>query len=144
MSHCLANHHITGHLVFVFVSTELVMMVMMCPVIDNPTSSEIRPVISFLQAKNMNAVEIHSELCVIYGQNVMRVGTVRQWCRMFKDGRASKCLWSRVKWSAICSEWWSFSKCWPKNLWKTTLHNFRIFTWISKNFTHSSLWDYHS
>jgi transposase len=24
---------------------------------------------------------------VVYGQNVMSEGTVRQWCRMFKDGR---------------------------------------------------------
>jgi hypothetical protein len=28
---------------------------------------------------------------VVYGQNVMSEGTVRQWCRMFKDGWANKC-----------------------------------------------------
>jgi hypothetical protein len=34
----------------------------------------------------MSAVEIHRELCaVVYGQNVMNEGTVRQSCRMFKD-----------------------------------------------------------
>jgi hypothetical protein len=43
----------------------------MCPVIDNPTSCEIRAVISFLHAKNMSDVEIHRELCAVYGQNVM-------------------------------------------------------------------------
>jgi hypothetical protein len=38
----------------------------------------------------MSAVEIHRELRVaVYGQNVMSKGTVRQWCRMFKDGRAN-------------------------------------------------------
>jgi hypothetical protein len=36
----------------------------------------------------MSAAEIHRELCVaVYGQNIMNEGTVRQWCRMFKDGR---------------------------------------------------------
>jgi hypothetical protein len=73
MIHCLVNYHITGHLVFVLVSTEEVMM---CPVIDNPTSCEICAVTCFLCAKNMSAAEIHCELCVaVYGQNVMSEGT---------------------------------------------------------------------
>jgi transposase len=60
---------------------------MMCPAIDNPTSCEIRAVIHFLHTKNMSAVEIHHELCaVVYGQNLMSEGTVRQWYRIFKDG----------------------------------------------------------
>jgi hypothetical protein len=58
----------------------------MCPAIDNPASCKIRAVIQFLHAKCMSAVEIHPELCTIYSQNVMSEGTVRQWCRMFKDG----------------------------------------------------------
>jgi hypothetical protein len=58
----------------------------MCPAIDNPTICEIRPVIRFLHTKNMSDVEIHNELCAVYGQNVLSEGTVRQWCRMFKDG----------------------------------------------------------
>jgi hypothetical protein len=38
----------------------------------------------------MSAVEIHCELCAaVYSQNVMSEGTVRQWCRMFKDGRTN-------------------------------------------------------
>jgi hypothetical protein len=56
MAHCLVNCHITGHLVFVLVSTESVMM---CPAIDNPASCEIRSVICFLHANNMSALEIH-------------------------------------------------------------------------------------
>jgi transposase len=59
----------------------------MCPVIDNPASYEIRAVIRFLHAKNMSAAEIHRELCAVYGHNIMRRGTLRQWCRIFKDGR---------------------------------------------------------
>jgi hypothetical protein len=60
---------------------------MICPAIDNPTSCEILALIHFLHAKNMSAAEIHHELCVVvYGQNVMSEGTVRQYCRMFEDG----------------------------------------------------------
>jgi hypothetical protein len=62
----------------------------MCPAIDNPASCKIRAVICFLHAKNMRAAEIHRELCLsVYGQNVVSEGTVRQWCRMFKDGQTN-------------------------------------------------------
>jgi hypothetical protein len=91
----------------------------------------------------MSAVEIHCELCAVYCQNVMSEGTVRQWCRMVKDGRANSYSRRRAKWSAICFEWLYFSKCYPKIFWKMTLYNFRIFMWISTDFTHSSLRDYH-
>jgi transposase len=37
----------------------------------------------------MSAAEIHNELCAVYGQNVVSEGTVRQWCRMFKDERTN-------------------------------------------------------
>jgi hypothetical protein len=58
---------------------------MLCPVIANPASCEIRAVIHFLHAINMSTAEMHQELCAVCGQNVMNNGTVRQWCRMFKD-----------------------------------------------------------
>jgi hypothetical protein len=65
---------------------------MMCPVIDNPTSCEIRAVIRFIHTIRMIAAEIHGELrAAVYGQNVMSEGTVRQWCRVFEEGRANKC-----------------------------------------------------
>jgi hypothetical protein len=48
----------------------------MWPVIDNPASCEIRAVIHSLHAKNMGAVKIHSELCMVYGQNVTNEGTL--------------------------------------------------------------------
>jgi transposase len=59
----------------------------MGPAIDNPASCEIRSVISFLYAKNVSAAEIHRELCAVYCRSVMTEGTVRQWCRMFRNGR---------------------------------------------------------
>jgi hypothetical protein len=60
---------------------------MLCPAIDNPASCEIRTVIPFLHSKNINSVDINRELCAVYGQNVISEGTVRQWCRMLKNGR---------------------------------------------------------
>jgi hypothetical protein len=51
----------------------------MYPAIDNPASCKIH-------AKNMTSMEIHHELCVVYSRNEMSEGTVRQLCRMFKDG----------------------------------------------------------
>jgi transposase len=62
---------------------------MLCTVTDNPASYEIRAVIRFLHAKNMSAAEIHRELCAVYCQNVMSEGTIRQWRRMFTDGRTN-------------------------------------------------------
>jgi hypothetical protein len=65
----VVNHPITGHLVFVLVPTELVMV---CPAIDNPASCEIRHIIRFLHSKNMSAEEIHRELCADYGASQFR------------------------------------------------------------------------
>jgi hypothetical protein len=59
----------------------------MFPAIDNAASCKTRAVIRLLHAKVRSTAEIHSELCAVYGQNLMNEGTVRQWCRMFKDGR---------------------------------------------------------
>jgi hypothetical protein len=80
---------------------------MICHATNNPDSCEIRALIRFLHAKSMSAAEIHHELrAAVYDQNVMSEGTARQWCRMFKDGRANKCSRRTAKWSAICSERW--------------------------------------
>jgi transposase len=48
---------------------------------------EIRVIIRFLHPNNMSFVKIHRELCAVYCNKRMSKGTVRQWCRMFKDGR---------------------------------------------------------
>jgi hypothetical protein len=87
VTHCLVNHHVTGHLVFVLVSTESVKM---CPTIQNPANCKIRAVIRFLHAKIMGAAEIHRELFAVYDQNIMNEGTLRQRRRVFRDGR-KKC-----------------------------------------------------
>jgi hypothetical protein len=52
---------------------------MLCPAIENPASCEIRGLNSFPCAKKMNAAEIHSELCAVYGRNVIREGYLRLW-----------------------------------------------------------------
>jgi hypothetical protein len=59
MTHRLVK---TGHLVFVLVSKEEIMM---CSTIDKPTSYEFRAVIRFPHAKNISVAEIHSELCTV-------------------------------------------------------------------------------
>jgi hypothetical protein len=64
---------------------------MMCSAIDNPTSCEICVLISFFHAKDMSAEGIHRELCAaVCSQNVMSEGTVRQWCRIFKDWQTNE------------------------------------------------------
>jgi hypothetical protein len=45
----------------------------------------------------MSAAEIHHELCAtVWGRNIMSEGTVRQWRRMFEDGRKMFTLMSEV------------------------------------------------
>jgi hypothetical protein len=106
MTHCPVNHHIIGHLVFVLVSTDWVMV---CPAVDNPANWEIRAVIRSVHAKDMNA----AECTVSYaGQNVMSEGTVRQWCRMCKDGRTNAHDVERSGRPSVVSD--DLSKCWQK------------------------------
>ena len=54
--------------------------------IKYPAECEIRSVIRYLSAKGVKAVEIHRNICEVYGQN-MSDGMVRKWVRSFKDGR---------------------------------------------------------
>jgi len=57
--------------------------------INNPASCEVRSVIRFLLARNNNAAEIHRQFCEVYGPSVMSESEVRQWCRLFKEGRTN-------------------------------------------------------
>jgi hypothetical protein len=41
-------------------------------------------VIRFLLAENHKPIEIHRQLCKLYGNKVMSEGGVSQWCIMFK------------------------------------------------------------
>jgi hypothetical protein len=52
----------------------------------------------------MSAVEIHHELCMIYGQNLTSKATGSQWYRMFKHGQADVDNKERSGQLAICSE----------------------------------------
>ena len=58
----------------------------MPPLIENPADREIHSVIRYLSAKGVKAVEIHHNICEVYGQNIMSDGMVRKWVRAFKDG----------------------------------------------------------
>ena len=55
----------------------------MPPLIENPADCEIR----YLSAKGVKAVEIHRNICEVYGQNIMSDEMVRKWVRALKDGR---------------------------------------------------------
>ena len=59
----------------------------MPPLIENPTNCEICSVIRYLSAKGVKAVEIHHNICEVYGQNIMSDGMVCKWVRAFKNGR---------------------------------------------------------
>jgi hypothetical protein len=89
MTHCHVNHHITGHLVFLFVSVERSMK---CSAIDMSSRTNCELKTQVLQKSIMNYAY------TVYGQ-----GTVGQWCRMPLDGRAKKCSRWRGKCSSICS-----------------------------------------
>ena len=58
----------------------------MPPLIENPADCEIRSVFRYLSAKGVKSVEIHRNICEVYGQNTMSDGMVRKWVRAFKDG----------------------------------------------------------
>ena len=49
--------------------------------VQNPAAREMRPVIRFLNAKNMTPAEIHRQLCDVYGEHAMSSSVVRRWVR---------------------------------------------------------------
>ena len=57
--------------------------------IPAPADCEVRSVIKFLNAQNIAPIEIHRQLCRVYGPNVMSKQMVRRWCRQFSAGRQS-------------------------------------------------------
>lgn len=61
----------------------------MCAAISNPATCEVRSVIRFLLAKNEKPIEIHRQLCEVYGNDVMNESSVRKWCIRFKNGRTN-------------------------------------------------------
>jgi len=57
--------------------------------IENPAACEMRPVIRFLNAKNMTPAEIHRQLCDVYGEHALSSSMVRRWVRLFNEGRGN-------------------------------------------------------
>ncbi|XP_023720754.1 uncharacterized protein LOC111871710 [Cryptotermes secundus] len=55
--------------------------------IPTPADCEVRSVIRFLNAKSIAPIEIHRQLCRVYGPNVMSKQMVHRWCRQFSAGR---------------------------------------------------------
>jgi transposase len=59
------------------------------PLIENPSSVEVRAVIRFLNTKQKSPREIHKEAVKVYGENVISRKQVSVWCNQFKEGRTS-------------------------------------------------------
>jgi len=53
--------------------------------IENPAACEMRSVIRFFNAKNMKLVEIHCQLCDVYGEHAMSNSMVRGWVRLLNE-----------------------------------------------------------
>jgi hypothetical protein len=58
-------------------------------VIPAPADCEVRSVIKFLHAQGIAPIEIHRQLCQVYGPKVMSKKMVRHWCRQFSEGGQS-------------------------------------------------------
>ncbi|KAJ4449970.1 hypothetical protein ANN_01377 [Periplaneta americana] len=57
--------------------------------IPSPAACEVRSVIKFFNAQSIAPIEIHRQLCQVYGPNIMSKQMVRRWCRQFSKGRQS-------------------------------------------------------
>ena len=55
--------------------------------IEGPADCEIRSVIRFLNARKVRPHEIHRQICEVYDDNAMSDTMVRNWVRMFNEGR---------------------------------------------------------
>ena len=54
---------------------------------ERPTDCEIRSFIRFLNARNVKPVDIHRQICEVYGENAISDEMVRKWVRKFSEGR---------------------------------------------------------
>jgi len=54
---------------------------------EGAANCEIRPVICYLNARNVLPSDIHHQICQVYGNNVMSDGMVRKWVWMFNEGQ---------------------------------------------------------
>ena len=70
--------------------------------IEGAADCEIGSVIRFLNARNVLQIEIHHQICQVYGDNAMSDGMVRKWVRMFNEGRED--VQDEAKWASIFGE----------------------------------------
>lgn len=61
----------------------------MAAAINSPADCEVRSVIRFLLAKNVKPVDIHRELCSVYGADIMSYTAVKKWCVIVRAGRTN-------------------------------------------------------
>jgi hypothetical protein len=55
--------------------------------IKKPAVCEMRPVIHFLNARNVKPADIHRQLCEVYGEHAVSDSMVWRWVRHFNEGR---------------------------------------------------------
>ncbi|PSN44342.1 hypothetical protein C0J52_11116 [Blattella germanica] len=55
----------------------------MAACICSPTACEFRSVIRFLNMQNIALIEIHRQVCQVYGPEIMSKQMKRHWCRLF-------------------------------------------------------------
>jgi hypothetical protein len=101
MTHCLANHQVAGHLMFLFVSTRRDIT---CSTIHNPPAVKFSLLAFYTLQIRVLLKSIVNYASAVHGQNISSDGTVRHWCRMFKD-RLTNVLGEKTsRRPAICSE----------------------------------------
>ena len=52
----------------------------------SPADCEVQAIKRFLSAEFLKPIDIHREVCAVYGQKITSDGMVRKWVRAFKDG----------------------------------------------------------
>jgi hypothetical protein len=59
------------------------------PLIENPSSVEVRAIIRFLNAEQESPTEIHKDLVEVHSENVISRKQASVWYNEFKEGRTS-------------------------------------------------------
>lgn len=54
--------------------------------IENLATCELRPVLWFLNAKNIKPTDIHHQIYKVYGENMISDSMVRKWVQLFNEG----------------------------------------------------------
>ncbi|GFS65268.1 HTH_48 domain-containing protein [Trichonephila clavipes] len=70
-------------------ASSVVAVVRMKTLIPPPTTCEVLSVMKFLNAQSIAPIEIHHQLCQVYGPSIMNKQMVRRWCGQSSVGRQS-------------------------------------------------------